>query len=135
MRIGELGRLTGATPKALRLYEELGLLPAPRRLGSYRVYRREHLEAVVLIRQAQTLGFKLQELQQLATQGPLVQAVGLGLALQAVQQKRIELEQQIAAMQARAQRLDAFTQVLQDAHQAACECPEWQQLDTRQVQK
>ncbi len=36
MRIGELARRTGTTPKALRLYEAQGLLGRVARAGSYR---------------------------------------------------------------------------------------------------
>ena len=38
MRIGELARRTGTTPKALRLYEARGLLGTVARTGSYRQY-------------------------------------------------------------------------------------------------
>ena len=60
--IGEFARLAGTTPKAVRLYEQLGLLPEPRRRGKYRVYRAEDLEWVGFIREAQRLGCKLGEL-------------------------------------------------------------------------
>ena len=36
--IGQLAALTGATRKAIRHYEVVGLLPPPTRRGSYRVY-------------------------------------------------------------------------------------------------
>lgn len=124
LRIGQLARQTGATPKALRLYEQMGLLPTPQRSGSYRVYEREHVEAVMLIRQAQTLGFKLQELRALAATGTLVEAAGLGQVLQAVRSKRKDIDAQIAALQARAALLDACALSLQGAQQAASECPE-----------
>ncbi len=62
MYIGEFARLAGTTPKAVRLYEQLGLLPEPRRCGKYRVYRAEDLEWVGFIREAQRLGCKLGEL-------------------------------------------------------------------------
>ena len=62
MKIGELARLTGASIKAIRLYEDMGLLSPVPRDGSYRRYDRRHLEQVVLIRQAQGLGFRLREL-------------------------------------------------------------------------
>lgn len=65
LRIGALARLSGAAPKALRLYEALGLIPEPRRQGSYRIYEQRHLDAARLIRQAQAVGFKLQELRAL----------------------------------------------------------------------
>jgi DNA-binding transcriptional MerR regulator len=118
--------LTGASPKALRLYEELGLLPKPKRSGSYRVYQQDHMDAVMLIRQAQSLGFKLRDLQALAAQGPLVEAVSLSLAQQAVQGKRLELAQQIADLQAQALRLQQFEAALAGAHELACACPQLQ---------
>ncbi|MGY3953721.1 MerR family transcriptional regulator, partial [Aeromonas salmonicida] len=65
MYIGEFARLAGTTPKAIRLYEQMGLLPEPRRHGKYRVYRAEDLEWVGFIRQAQQLGCKLSELTPL----------------------------------------------------------------------
>ncbi|WP_219590554.1 MerR family transcriptional regulator [Aeromonas salmonicida] len=67
MYIGEFARLAGTTPKAIRLYEQMGLLPEPRRRGKYRVYRAEDLEWVGFIRQAQQLGCKLSELTPLLT--------------------------------------------------------------------
>lgn len=62
MLIGELARQTGASPKAIRLYEARGLLPQVPRKGSYRVYTEKHLRQVQVIRQAQALGFTLSEL-------------------------------------------------------------------------
>lgn len=79
-RIGALAALTGATPKALRLYETEGLLPAPRRQGTYRVYDALHLGTARLIRTAQAAGFSLRELKSLAGQARLVDGVPLGLA-------------------------------------------------------
>jgi DNA-binding transcriptional MerR regulator len=40
MRIGELARQTGATPRSLRYYEEQGLLTPARRASGYRDYDR-----------------------------------------------------------------------------------------------
>lgn len=65
MYIGELARLTGATPKALRHYEALGLLGEVRRAGVYRSYTEHDASQVRLIRQAQALGFRLAELHSL----------------------------------------------------------------------
>ncbi|WLD58680.1 MerR family DNA-binding transcriptional regulator [Salinispirillum sp. LH 10-3-1] len=44
MRIVELAKLTGASLKAIRLYEAKGLLPLVARDGSYRRYEHRHLE-------------------------------------------------------------------------------------------
>lgn len=90
--IGELARRTGASAKALRLYESLGLIPAPRRRGSYRVYEPVHEEAVRFIRQAQAVGFRLQELQALVfDHGPRPE---LGALLEAVRHKRLTLQRE-----------------------------------------
>lgn len=62
MHIGELAKQTGASPKAIRHYETLGLLGHVPRTGAYRVYASRYVLLVNLIRQAQSLGFKLSEL-------------------------------------------------------------------------
>ncbi|MEJ6004960.1 MerR family transcriptional regulator [Paucibacter sp. AS339] len=132
MLIGQICRLTGASAKAVRLYEAMGLLPQPRRRGKYRVFEQEHVDAVALIRQAQVLGFKLNELKQLASQGPLVEAVSLAFAREAVAQRRQDLALQILALQAQAGRLEAFAATLAGAHELACACPQLQlQQQTR----
>lgn len=65
MRIGTLARLSGATHRAIRLYEQHGLLGHVSRQGNYRHYQPEHLQQVQLIRQALALGLRLHELQSL----------------------------------------------------------------------
>lgn len=65
MRIGELARRTGTTPKAIRLYEARGLLGAVARTGSYRTYGAADEARVLLIRQALALGFRLAQLGDL----------------------------------------------------------------------
>ncbi|MGH8349793.1 MAG: MerR family transcriptional regulator [Pseudomonas sp.] len=62
MFIGRLAKLTGCTPKAIRLYEQMGLINEPERDGRYRTYNAHHLEIVHLIRRAQIAGFKLAEM-------------------------------------------------------------------------
>lgn len=72
MYIGEFARLAGTTPKAVRLYEQLGLLPEPKRRGKYRVYRAEDLEWVGFIREAQRLCCKLGERVPLLIKKPRI---------------------------------------------------------------
>lgn len=50
MRIGELSRRTGASVRALRYYEEQGLLRPVRRPSGYREYREEDVATVRGIR-------------------------------------------------------------------------------------
>lgn len=62
MYIGELAKRSGASARAIRLYESLGLLGQVQRQGSYRVYRDESVALVQMIRQALALGLRLAEL-------------------------------------------------------------------------
>lgn len=66
MYIGTLAKLTGATPRAIRLYENMGLIPAPHRKGTYRYYDEAHVELITMIKDAQQLGFKLSEIKALS---------------------------------------------------------------------
>ncbi|GAA4556117.1 MerR family transcriptional regulator [Pseudonocardia xishanensis] len=61
MRIGELAERAGVSTRALRHYEELGLLPAARSANGYRRYDEEHLRALVEIRTLVGLGLSLEE--------------------------------------------------------------------------
>jgi len=65
MYIGKLAKLTGASPKAIRLYESIGLIPVPGRQGKYRVYSYKDVALVHMIRRAQAVGFNLAELKEL----------------------------------------------------------------------
>jgi DNA-binding transcriptional MerR regulator len=61
VRIGELGRRAGVSPRTLRHYEELGLLAARRRANGYRDYDERDLQLVAEIRSLVDLGFALEE--------------------------------------------------------------------------
>jgi DNA-binding transcriptional MerR regulator len=64
--IGEVAKRSGASRKALRLYEAEGILAEPRRTASgYRVYGGETLVLVSFVRQAQRLGFTLDEIKEI----------------------------------------------------------------------
>jgi MerR family mercuric resistance operon transcriptional regulator len=65
-RIGEIARQTGVSVETLRYYEKRRLLKAPPRTnGGFRVYSDDAVEQVTFIKQAQTLGLTLDDVQQL----------------------------------------------------------------------
>ncbi len=67
MRIGELAQLTHTRASTIRYYEQIGLLPAPKRInGKQRRYDGEDLERVGFIRRCRALGFTLEQLHQFA---------------------------------------------------------------------
>lgn len=114
MRIKTLASLTGASQKALRHYEALGLLGEVPRQGRYRDYGASHVELVGLIRRAQQFGFALAELQA-ARDGRR------GIDWGRVQQMVLAKRQALLAEQARLTRqLDELAAIAQELSQ----CPE-----------
>jgi DNA-binding transcriptional MerR regulator len=97
--IGKLAELSRCTPKAIRLYEKLGLLPEPKRRGTYRVYTPHHLDIVRIIRTAQSVGFKLGEMNTLIEAKKNRDHFPLDLANQGIESKRLQLQAQIEALQ------------------------------------
>ena len=66
LRVGDLARRTGKSVRAIRLYEELGLVqPATRTSGGFRLYGPEAAERVQWIELLHGLGFSLQEMKEL----------------------------------------------------------------------
>ena len=112
MYIGEFARLAGTTPKAVRLYEQLGLLPEPRRRGNYRVYRAEDLEWVGFIREAQRLGCKLSELVPLLAGVTSLDHFPWQKVEQLVADKLAQLEAEIARLQGQHQGLSQCAALL-----------------------
>ena len=65
MTIGEVARRAGVRPSALRYYESVGVLPAPRRVSGRRRYEGEVLELLAVVRIAQHAGFTMSEIRTL----------------------------------------------------------------------
>lgn len=64
--IGRAAEISGVTPKMIRHYEKLGLLPRiTRTLGDYRVYTAGELHTLRFIRRARGLGFSMKEISGL----------------------------------------------------------------------
>lgn len=68
LRIGQVAERSGVSIDTVRYYERRRLLPAaPRTAGGYRVFTSEAIERVLFIKQAQELGFSLEEISTLLT--------------------------------------------------------------------
>jgi DNA-binding transcriptional MerR regulator len=68
LRIGEVARLVGTTPRTIRYYEEIGLLPTgeARESGRHRVYGEREVERLrEALRLKELLGVSLDELRTL----------------------------------------------------------------------
>jgi MerR family transcriptional regulator, copper efflux regulator len=108
--IAAAARQTGASVKAIRLYESMGLI-APARHQGYRYFDALTLETLRCIKTAQSLGFSLKELQALkrADGGWHVQ-----IFEQAIQSRRAALQHHIAALEQQSSQLQ---QLAADVHQ------------------
>ena len=66
LTIGELAGELQLNPKTIRYYEEVGLLPEPRRSESgYRLYSRYELDRLKLVKRAKLLGLSLAEIREI----------------------------------------------------------------------
>jgi len=60
LTVSQLARATGVTAKTIRYYEQVGVLPAPRRSAAqYRQYSRRDVHRLLFVRRARALGLWL----------------------------------------------------------------------------
>lgn len=95
MHIGKVSELTGATRKAIRHYEAIGLIPIPGRVGKYRVYTEQDVMLIRLVKHAQSVGFTLTELRELVAYKAKFNKFPLDIANALIQQKRKALHMEI----------------------------------------
>jgi DNA-binding transcriptional MerR regulator len=66
MEIRELAERTNVTPKTIRYYEEIHLLPPPeRKVNGYRIYSEIDVERMKLVAGARRLDFSLDEIKEI----------------------------------------------------------------------
>ncbi|QWW19912.1 MerR family transcriptional regulator [Schaalia sp. 19OD2882] len=70
MRIQEMADLAGTTPRTIRHYHALGLLPVPTNAGVHRRYGLEHLARLLRIRWLADSGLSLERIGQILPEGP-----------------------------------------------------------------
>ena len=67
MYIGEASKKTSLSIKAIRFYEEIGLIRQLERNGRYRLYKKTDIELLMLIKEAKDLGVTLSQLKGVIT--------------------------------------------------------------------
>jgi MerR family transcriptional regulator, redox-sensitive transcriptional activator SoxR len=63
--IGEVARISGKAPSAIRYYESIGLLPAPARMSGRRRYPEAVVRSLAVIDTAQRAGLSLDDIRLL----------------------------------------------------------------------
>jgi DNA-binding transcriptional MerR regulator/effector-binding domain-containing protein len=103
-RIGEFSRLCQVSVKALRYYDEIGLLKPARTddLTGYRYYSDEQLACLKRVRALKDMGFSLEETARLMNEDPQPERIR-----EMLKRKRGELRQRVKAEQARLARVEA----------------------------
>lgn len=111
LRIGEVAQRAGVSVDTIRYYEKLMLLPrAPRSEAGYRLLSVEAIEHVRFIKQAQDVGFSLDEIRMLMAGGGVDEC----------RQTRDLLRSKLAETNQRIRTLRAFSRTL-NRHLRACE--------------
>lgn len=111
LRIGEVAARSGVSVDTVRYYERRKLLPrATRTEGGFRLFTPEAVARVQFIRQAQDLGFSLDEISELLTTGGAAECRQVRDLLRA---KLTELDERMRLMR-------EFRRTLSH-HLAACE--------------
>jgi len=128
MTVGRLAAITGVAAKTIRYYEQVGVLPAPRRTpAGYRQYDERDAERLRFVRRARALGLSLRHVKTLtacmnggppATMRPRVRALVRG-QLSAVQERIREFELLRRELQQVLQRLRSGARRAQGAR---CRC-------------
>ncbi|MGW4458824.1 MerR family transcriptional regulator [Streptomyces albidoflavus] len=107
MRIGELARATGASARALRHYEQAGLISSERAPNSYRVYDERAVTRVRNIRYLLDAGLTLDDVRVFlpCLDGDLAAAPPSGQGLRVALDRLAVLDARIAAQTAARDRL------------------------------
>ena len=94
MTSGEMARKAGVSQKAIRLYDEKGLLkPTGYSEGNYRLYDDAALQILEKIVALKQIGFSLEEIRDNLKSGEASDIKGaLGIQLQKMEEKKYQLE-------------------------------------------
>jgi len=96
LQIGEIATHSGVSVDTVRYYERLKLLPrAARSGGGYRIFPAETVERIKFIKEAQEMGFSLDEVKRLFSTGGTNQCREVRELLL---EKLVELESKITQM-------------------------------------
>ena len=139
LTVGQLARATGVPATTIRSYEQVGILPVPRRSDAgYRHYSRHDVHRLLFIRRARALGLSLATLKALTVELDSGACLTMRPRLQALVTEQLRaVQQQIAEFHVLARQLAQVLQRLQTplptSHADGCQClgsdtPEAQEL-------
>ncbi len=118
--VTELAQALGITPRAIRFYEDKGLI-TPRRLGTTRVYAARERARMILILRGKRLGFSLSDIAEYLNlyDADLTGRAQLVLLVEALNTRRATLAAQREAVDEALGELDEIMRLAQHALAAA----------------
>jgi DNA-binding transcriptional MerR regulator len=128
LTVGQLARATGVPAKTIRYYEQVGVLPEPRRSAAgYRHYSRHDVHRLLFIRRARALGLSLATLKTLTAELDSGECLTMRPRLHALVTEQLRtVQQQIAEFQLLERQLAQVLQRLQTTapvpHVNGCRC-------------
>jgi len=108
MLIGRVSELTGATRKAIRHYESIGLIVAPERKGNYRIYNEHDVVVIKMICRAKALGFSLSEIKDIVSRKTKEKELPIELVTLLIDEKMLALKQEAMDLLLKAENLNQF---------------------------
>ncbi|WP_405056917.1 MerR family DNA-binding transcriptional regulator [Kribbella sp. NBC_01505] len=118
VRIGEVAHKSGVSTRALRYYEEQGLLESERTPSGQRVYPDSAVDRVLLIQQLYTAGLSSRLIEPLL---PSIDAREIGPDLmQRLADERAQITRRVADLQEAGRRLDLLITLAQHPDGTQC---------------
>jgi MerR family transcriptional regulator, copper efflux regulator len=128
LTIGQVAKTSGVAAKTIRYYEQIGVLPPPRRGASgYRLYDQPGLERLRFVRRARSLGLPLQQLKTLMGSLNSDPDAAFRPRLRALVRAQLDaVTDQIAELEGLRQQLEQILQRIRTSvirpHAGACQC-------------
>ena len=138
LTVGQLAHATGVPAKTIRYYEQVGVLPVPKRSGAgYRHYSRHDVHRLLFIRRARALGLSLATLKALTAELDSGECLTMRPRLHALVTEQLHaVQQQIAECQLLERQLVQVLQRLQTSaltpHTDGCRCLESDTSEARE---
>lgn len=124
MKIGELARRAGVSAQTIRYYENIGILPeAGRQPNGYRIYDASAVKRLGFVRDAQTSGLTLTEIQMVLDMKDSGESP-CGHVISLLEQHMIELDLQLGELERTRRRIEEMTARAREMDPAQCTDPD-----------
>ena len=123
MKIGELAKRAGVSVRAIRFYEELGLIrPEKRSRGGFRLYDQENHKRLAVINFLKEVGLSLTEIREIFLAGNAPGDRGAVIVLRDIFREKLQLvESRIHALNAMKAELTSALSILSSCEQCGHE--------------